>query len=187
MTSILGISGSLRRDSHNTSLLRAAAEAAGPGVEVEIYDGLKEIPPYDEDDDVHPRPPTVARLAAEIAGADAVLFSTPEYNSSIPGQLKNAIDWISRPIATNVLRNKPVAVVGASTGAFGAVWAQAELRKVLAAVGARVLDLELPVPHAHTRFNEGDLTDDEIRARLSEAIEALDEEVRSHERKKAVV
>ncbi len=167
MTRILGISGSLRRDSHNTSLLRAAAEAAGPDVELELYDGLKEVPPYDEDDDVHPRNASVGRLNAAIANADAVLFATPEYNSSIPGQLKNAIDWISRPVATNVLRNKPVAVVGASTGAFGAVWAQAELRKVLAALGARVLDLELPVPHAHTRFDEGGLTDDEIRAGLA--------------------
>jgi chromate reductase, NAD(P)H dehydrogenase (quinone) len=183
---ILGISGSLRRDSHNTNLLRAAAEAAGPEVELVLYDGLKEIPPYDEDDDVHPRPPTVARLTSEIAAADAVLFSTPEYNSSIPGQLKNAIDWVSRPVATNALRNKPVAVVGASTGAFGAVWAQAELRKVLAALGARVLDLELPVPHAHTRFDEGGLTDDEIRTALAEAIEALAAEVRQGERVSAV-
>jgi len=174
---ILGISGSLRRDSHNTNLLRAAAEVAGPDVELELYDGLKEVPPYDEDDDVHLRPSSVARLNAAIADADAVLFSTPEYNSSIPGQLKNAVDWISRPIATNALRNKPVAVVGASTGAFGAVWAQAELRKVLAALGARVLDVELPVPHAHTCFEDGGLTDDEIRARLAEAVESLGAEV----------
>lgn len=187
MTRILGISGSLRRDSHNTSLLRAAAEAAGPDVELELYDGLKEIPPYDEDDDVHPRPESVARLNEAIAAADAVFFSTPEYNSSIPGQLKNAIDWVSRPVATNALRNKPVAVVGASTGGFGAVWAQAELRKVLAAVGARVLDLELPVPHAHTRFEDGGLTDDEIRARLEEAIEALADAVRAREDLRAAV
>ena len=179
MTRILGISGSLRRDSHNTSLLRAAAEAAGP--DVELYDGLKEIPPYDEDDDVYPRPASVARLNAAIANADAVLFATPEYNASIPGQLKNAIDWVSRPVATNVLRNKPVAVVGASTGAFGAAWAQAELRKVLAALGARVLDVELPVPHAHTRFDERGLTDDEIRASLAEAVEALAAETRERE------
>ena len=145
MTRILGISGSLRRDSHNTSLLRAAAEAAGPEVDLELHDGLKEVPPYDEDDDVHPRPASVARLNQAIANADAVLFSTPEYNASIPGQLKNVLDWVSRPVATNALRNKPVAVVGASTGAFGAVWAQAELRKVLGAIGARVLDRELPV------------------------------------------
>ena len=187
MTRILGISGSLRRDSHNTSLLRAAAEAAGPDIEFELYDGLKQIPPYDEDDDVDPRPESVARLNEAIAAADAVFFSTPEYNSSIPGQLKNAIDWVSRPVATNALRNKPVAVVGASTGGFGAVWAQAELRKVLAAVGARVLDLELPVPHAHTRFEDGGLTDDEIRARLEEAIEALADAARAREDQRAAV
>ena len=185
MTRILGISGSLRRDSHNTSLLRAAAEAAGPDVELELYDGLKEIPPYDEDDDVHPRPPSVARLNEAITSADAVLFSTPEYNSSIPGQLKNAIDWVSRPVATNALRNKPVAVVGASTGGFGAVWAQAELRKVLSALGARVLDVELPVPHAHTRFEDGGLTDDEIRAALEDVLEALTDAAEQREGLKA--
>jgi chromate reductase, NAD(P)H dehydrogenase (quinone) len=187
MTRILGISGSLRRDSHNTSLLRAAAEAAGPDIEFELYDGLKQIPPYDEDDDVDPRPESVARLNEAIAAADALFFSTPEYNSSIPGQLKNAIDWVSRPVATNELRNKPVAVVGASTGGFGAVWAQAELRKVLAAVGARVLDLELPVPHAHTRFEDGGLTDHEIRTRLEEAIEALADAARAREDQRAAV
>jgi chromate reductase len=119
MTRILGISGSLRRDSHNTSVLRAAAEAADPDVELELYDGLKEVPPYDEDDDVYPRTASVARLNAAIANADAVLFATPEYNASIPGQLKNAIDWISRPVATNVLRNKPVVVVGGAPAASG--------------------------------------------------------------------
>jgi chromate reductase, NAD(P)H dehydrogenase (quinone) len=186
VTRILGISGSLRRDSHNTSLLRAAAEAADSDVELEVYDRLKEVPPYDQDDDVHPRPASVARLNAAIADADAVLFATPEYNASIPGHLKNAIDWISRPVATNMLRNKPVAVVGASTGAFGAVWAQAELRKVLAALGARVLDFELPVPHAHTRFDEDDLTDDEIRSGLADAVAALAEEIRQRERAEVV-
>jgi len=186
VTRILGISGSLRRDSHNTSLLRAAAEAAGSDVELELYDGLKEVPPYDQDDDVHPRPASIARLNAAIANADAVLFATPEYNASIPGQLKNAIDWISRPVAKNVLRNKPVLVVGASTGAFGAVWAQAELRKVLAALGARVLDVELPVPHAHTRCDEGALTDEEIRAGLANALEALAGEIRGRQGVKAV-
>jgi chromate reductase, NAD(P)H dehydrogenase (quinone) len=186
MTRILGISGSLRRGSHNASLLRAAAEAAGPDVELELYDGLREIPPYDEDDDIEGRPLAVARLTSAIGAADAVLFATPEYNSSIPGQLKNALDWISRPIATNVLRNKPVAVVGASTGAFGAVWAQAELRKVLASLGARVLDVELPVPHAHTRFVDGSLVDDEIRLRLLETVEALAAEAHVRERLEAL-
>jgi chromate reductase len=187
VTRILGISGSLRRASHNTGLLRAAAEIAGPDVELELFDGLKEIPPYDEDDEGLPqRPQSVARVNDAIARADAVLFSTPEYNASIPGQLKNAIDWVSRPVATNVLRNKPVAVVGASTGAFGAAWAQAELRKVLAALGARVLDVELPVPHAHTLFDEDDLTDDEIRTSLAETVEALAAEIRARERLRIV-
>ena len=135
---------------------------------------------------MHPRTASVARLNAAIANADAVLLATPEYNASIPGHLKNAIDWISRPVATNVLRNKPVAVVGASTGAFGAAWAQAELRKVLVALGARVLDLELPVPHAHTRFEQGELIDDEIRAGLADAVAALAEEIRQRERVKVL-
>ena len=186
MTRILGVFGSLRRDSHNTNLLRAAAEASDPDVELGLYDGLKEVPPFDEDDEVHARPVSVARLNAAIANADAVLFATPEYNASIPGHLKNAIDWISRPVATNVLRNKPVLVVGASIGPFGAAWAQAELRKVLAALGARVLDVELPVPHAHTRFEEGALTDEEIRASLADAVAALAEEIRQGERAKVV-
>jgi chromate reductase, NAD(P)H dehydrogenase (quinone) len=136
---ILGISGSLRRGSCNTKLLRAASELLPPGVEVELWDGLKAVPPYDEDDDVQPAPAGVAHRRVAIAEADAVVFATPEYNWSVPGVLKNAIDWVSRPLATN-LRNKPVAVVGASTGAFGAVWSQAELRKVLSATGARVVE-----------------------------------------------
>src|SRR5437763_15782132 len=140
---VLGISGSLRRDSHNTALLRAAAELLPEGVELELWDGLKTVPPYDEDDDLESAPAAVAERRAAIAGADAILFATPEYNHSIPGQLKNALDWASRPLATNPLRNKPAAVVGASTGAFGAVWAQAELRKVLSATGARVVDAEV--------------------------------------------
>jgi chromate reductase len=186
VTRILGISGSLRRDSHNTNLLRAAAQTAGPDVELALYDGLKEVPPYDEDDDAHPRAASVARLNAAIANAHAVLFATPEYNASIPGHLKNAIDWISRQVATNALRNKPVLVVGASTGAFGAAWAQAELRKVLAALGARVVGVELPVRHAHTRFEEGALTDEEIRTSLAKAVAALAEKIRQRERAKVV-
>jgi chromate reductase len=176
---LLAISGSLRGASHNTRLLRAAAELVpADEVEFELWDGLKAVPPYDEEDDVEPAPAGVQRLRGALAGADAILFSTPEYNSSIPGVLKNAIDWASRPIATNVLRNKPVAVVGASTGMFGAVWAQAELRKVLAATGARVQPGELPVGHAHTRFDdEGRLTDETIRAQLAEVVESLVGEV----------
>lgn len=168
---ILGISGSLRRDSHNTKLLRAAGEMfEAEGAEFEVYPDLKLVPPYDEDDDREPTPAAVAQLRAAVAGADAIFFSTPEYNSSVPGQLKNAIDWLSRPLETNVLRNKPVAVIGASTGMFGAVWAQAELRKTLSASGARVVEGEVAVGHAHTRFDEhGELDDPEI----AEQIEAV--------------
>lgn len=171
---ILGISGSLRRGSFNTGLLRAAAEALPPGVGLELWEGLKAIPPYDQDDDVEPAPEPVAELREAIAHADAVLIATPEYNSSIPGQLKNAIDWASRPFPGNALRNKPVAVIGASTGSFGAVWAQAELRKVLGATGARVLDQELGVGGSPGRFDEkGNLLDPELRRRLAEIIGSL--------------
>src|SRR2546426_12389307 len=169
---VLAISGSLRRDSHNRKLLRAAAELFPRDIEVELWDGLKAVPPYDEEDDTEPAPAAVARLRAAIAGADALLIATPEYNSSIPGQLKNALDWASRPVATNVLRNKPVAVVGASTGAFGAVWSQAEVRKVLTAAGARVVDVEVAVGHAHQRFDEdGRLVDESLGRELREVIE----------------
>src|SRR3954464_14601429 len=147
---VLGISGSLRRDSHNTELLRAAATLLPSGVEFELYDGLRDIPPYDEDmDKASPaQPEAVVELKERIAEADAVLFATPEYNHSVPGVLKNAMDWVSRPLASTPLKGKPVAGIGASTGMFGAGWAQAELRKVLGAIGARVVARELPVPMA---------------------------------------
>jgi chromate reductase, NAD(P)H dehydrogenase (quinone) len=179
---VLGISGSLRGDSHNSTLLRAAGELieSRPDAGFVIYDGLKAVPPYDEDDDVGAGPPPVAELRRAIAEADAVLFATPEYNSSVPGALKNAIDWASRPLATNPLRNKPVAVVGASTGAFGAVWAQAELRKVLAATGARVVDNGVAFGHAPTRFDlEGTLIDESLREELTEVVNELVAETRA--------
>jgi chromate reductase len=172
---VLGISGSLRRDSHNSKLLREAGEMlAARGVEFELYDALKQVPPYDEDDDHASGPPAAAHLRAAVAGADAVIFSTPEYNSSIPGQLKNAVDWLSRPVAKGALANKPVAVIGASTGMFGAVWAQAELRKVLAASAARVIEGEVPVGHAHTRFDEqGRLSDEAIAEQIGAVLDGL--------------
>jgi chromate reductase, NAD(P)H dehydrogenase (quinone) len=165
---LLAVSGSLRRDSHNTRLLRAAAKQLPPGVELELYDGLKQIPPFDEDDEVAPGH-EVQQWRAAVAAADAVLIATPEYNSSIPGQLKNALDWASRPKAEAALRNKPVAVVGASKSMFGALWAQAELRKVLSASGARVLDAELAVATAHEAFDEDALVDPD----LSQALGAI--------------
>jgi chromate reductase, NAD(P)H dehydrogenase (quinone) len=175
---ILGISGSLRVDSYNTKLLRAAAELLPRDVELDLWTGLKAVPPYDEDDDVQPAPAAVADLRAAIASADAVLFATPEYNASIPGVLKNALDWVSRPLKSNPLRSKPVAVVGASTGAFGAVWSQAELRKVLASIGARVVEGDVAVGHAPSRFDEhGRLVDEQLLEQLIEVVAALVSEV----------
>lgn len=171
---VLAISGSLRRDSNNSALLRALREEAPAGVEVEIWDGLREIPPYDGDDDVVPGPAQVEAFRSLVREADAVFFATPEYNSSIPGALKNALDWASRPLATNAFRNKPVAVIGSSAGAFGGVWAAAELRKVLGAMGARVTEVEMAVGHAHDKRDEtGELADHEIRDDLREALESL--------------
>src|SRR5205814_5818360 len=171
---VLGISGSLRRDSYNTKLLRAAEELLPPFAELEIWDELKAVPPFDEDEELGPTPEAVSSLREAVAGADAILLATPEYNASVPGQLKNAVDWLSRPVATTVLRGKPALVVGASTGAFGAVWAQAELRKVLASAGARVVEAEVAVGHAPTRFDdEGTLQDGDLRGQLREALDAL--------------
>ncbi len=144
---------------------------------------MKSIPPYDQDDDVDPAPRPVAELRAAVAAADGLLFATPEYNSSIPGVLKNAIDWVSRPRATTPLQGKPAAVAGATTGAFGAVWAQAELRKVLASTGARVVDSELPVGRAQKAFDDsgalifaaGDRRDIELLEALAAEVEARGE------------
>lgn len=173
---VLGVAGSLRRGSHNRTLLRAAELLLPAEVEFAPYDGLKLIPPFDEDDESAPAL-AVAHWRDAVAQADAVLFATPEYNSSIPGQLKNAIDWASRPVNEPVLRNKPVAVIGASKGAYGAVWSQAELRKVLAAAGARVIDRELPVGMAHEAFGEDDALNDkdlalELDGVLAELLDA---------------
>ena len=154
---MLGIAGSLREASHNRSLLRAAADELPPGVELVTFEGPKAVEPFDETDENEAGGgmPVADRLIAAIRQADAVLFVTPEYNGSIPGVLKNAVDWASRPTpATSALANKPVAVIGASAGMFGAVWAQAELRKALGLAGARVLDQELAVPTAHEAFKE---------------------------------
>jgi len=171
---VLGLSGSLRRDSHNRALLRAAAAVLPPGAELVEWDRVAELPAYDEDLDVAPAPAPVRALREAIAAADAVLIATPEYNASLPGALKNALDWASRPHASNPLRGKPAAVIGASTGLFGAVWAQAEARKVLQTIGADVLERELPVGQAHEAFDaSGSLRDPDLAAALEEVVGAL--------------
>ncbi|HEY2327443.1 MAG TPA: NADPH-dependent FMN reductase [Gaiellaceae bacterium] len=171
---ILAISGSLRSGSFSTALLRALAEEAPEGVEITLWDGLRDIPPYDADDDVDGGPPAVEALREAVREADAVLIATPEYNGSIPGALKNALDWASRPFATNAFRNKTVAVLSASTGAFGGVWAQTEARKVLGIMGARVADVEVTIAHAHEKVDEnGFVIDDDVREALRDALTTL--------------
>ena len=178
MPRVLAISGSLRQGSHNAALLRAAEPLLPPGTEFAHWSGLALIPPYSEQDDDGPAPVGVAALRRALAEADAVLIATPEYNSSIPGVLKNALDWASRPFPDNALRGKPAAVIGASTGMFGAVWAQADLRKVLTTIGARVIDAELPVPNAHEHFDaDGQLIDLSLREELTALLSALVESI----------
>jgi chromate reductase len=179
---VLGVVGSLRPDSHNLRLLRAAAEQLPPGVELVVFEELKAVEPFDETDEHEAGGgmPGADAFIAAIREADAVLFATPEYNGSIPGVLKNAIDWASRPTpATSPLARKPVAVIGASTGSFGAVWAQAELRKALGLAGARVLDHELAVPTAHEAFHaDGRLLRGGSKRRLREILADVVSEVR---------
>jgi chromate reductase, NAD(P)H dehydrogenase (quinone) len=177
---VLGLPGSLRVGSHNLTLLRAAAAELPSGAELVIWDRLAELPIYDPALDTDIAHPVVADLRAAIADADAVLVSTPEYNGSLPGGLKNALDWASRPFETNPLRGKPAAAMGASTGLFGAVWAQADARKVLKTIGAKVVESELPVGLAHQAFDDEGLLEDPLQAEmLRDLVEALVREVRS--------
>ena len=166
---ILGISGSLRAGSHNTQLLRLAAEELPEGVELELYEDLASIPAFDQDL-VDLAPDEVERLKEAVAASDALLVATPEFNGSIPGQLKNAVDWVSRPLADNPAHAKPVAVIGASTSSFGGIWAQRELKKVLGILGAKVLDVELPLAKADQRLDDPDL---DLRTELAGVVDAL--------------
>ncbi|HET7416490.1 MAG TPA: NADPH-dependent FMN reductase [Solirubrobacterales bacterium] len=154
---VLGISGSLRRGSYNHALLREAAERLPGGAELIEFNRLGEIPPYDADLEAEGTPESVEALRQAMREADAVLIATPEYNHSIPGVLKNALDWASRPAGQSALNGTPAAVIGASTGMFGAVWAQAETRKVLSALGGRVVETELPVAKAADLYQDGHL------------------------------
>jgi chromate reductase len=174
---ILGISGSLRRGSHNRTLLRAARAELPNGVDLVEWDGLAALPAFNEDLELTP-PRSVRDLWSSVADADALLIATPEYNASVPGALKNALDWASRPFPENVLRGKPSLVIGASTGLFGAVWAQAEVRKTLAAGGASVLDAELAVTAADGVFGaDGSLADPQLKTHLHALLGDLIREV----------
>jgi chromate reductase len=168
---VLGISGSLRKGSHNTALLRAAQRLAPEGTQLELYEELELIPPYNEDRDGDDAPAAATRLRELVAGADAVVFATPEYNGSTPGQLKNALDWLSRPRGEAAIFGKTVAVVGATTGAYGGIWAQADLRKSLGIAGARVIEAELAVGQAGDHlYADGEITDEETHDRLSQVL-----------------
>lgn len=170
---VLAVSGSLRADSYNTRLLEAAAAAAPAGVEVELLDPalVADLPLYDQDLEDEGAPASVDLLREAWAGADAILFATPEYNGSVPGGLKNAIDWASRPKFDAALTNKTVGVIGASTGQFGAMWAQQDLRKILGIAGARVVGDGLPVARAHEGFP--DLVHEQLRGVLQTLVEAV--------------
>jgi chromate reductase len=179
---VLGLSGSLRHGSLNSALLRAAAERLPAGAELVEFERLRDVPPYDEDVEAEGAPAVVEELRDAVRSADAVLIATPEYNHSLPGQLKNVLDWVSRPAGRSALSGKPAAAIGASTGMFGAVWAQAELRKVLGAMGGRVIEAELPVGHAQQLLvgNHLELSPqqaEQLEELLAELIAAAEREV----------
>lgn len=164
--SVLGICGSLRRGSYNMAALRTAIALKPADMDVTVAD-ISQIPLYNEDVRQQGFPPVVETLRRQIKEADALLFACPEYNYSMTGVLKNAIDWASRPVRAGALKNKTVAVVGASTGQFGALWAQQDLKRILGIAGARVVGTEIPVGRAPERFdNDGRLLDGELFEQL---------------------
>jgi chromate reductase len=171
---VLGIVGSLRAGSYNRALLRAARELAPAGMEIEEFD-LRELPFYDGDVEAAGDPAAVAAFKDAIRSADALLIATPEYNRGVPGVLKNAIDWASRPALASPLTGKPVAIIGASTGRGGTARAQEQLRAGLDYSRADVVsEPEVLVPEAYMLFDpDGRLTDDEARASIAQLLEAL--------------
>ena len=174
MLTVLGIPGSLRGDSLNLRLIERAAALAPEDVSFDIYGRLGEIPHFNQDSEGERTPEAVLDLRERISAAGAVLVATPEYNSSIPGVLKNALDWASRPPGESVLAEKPAAVVGASPGRYGAIRAQAEVRNVLQAIGAEVLEQELAVSRAHEVLAAPGVIDDaEIERDLAALVAAL--------------
>ncbi|MFJ4835300.1 NADPH-dependent FMN reductase [Streptomyces sp. NPDC088747] len=173
---ILALVGSLRAGSHNRQLAEAAVKLAPEGAEVEVFEGLAEIPFYNEDIDVEGDvPAAAARLREAAARTDAFLLFSPEYNGTIPAVLKNAIDWLSRPYGASGFSGKPTVVVGTAYGQFGGVWAQDEARKAVGIAGGTVLeDIKLSVPGSVVRFAETHPVDDaEVAAQLTEVIDRI--------------
>ncbi|KUO17417.1 NAD(P)H-dependent oxidoreductase [Streptomyces dysideae] len=170
---ILALVGSLRAGSHNRQLAEAAVKLAPEGAEIALYEGLAEIPFYNEDIDIEGSVPAAAAKLREAAqAADGFLLFSPEYNGTIPAVLKNAIDWLSRPFGAGAFGGKPVAVVGTAFGQYGGVWAQDEARKAVGIAGGKVLDdVKLSIPGSLTRFAETHPADDsEVAAQLTEVI-----------------
>ncbi|MFF2011662.1 NADPH-dependent FMN reductase [Streptomyces sp. NPDC058195] len=170
---ILALVGSLRAGSHNRQLAEAAAKHAPSGAEISIFEGLADVPFYNEDIDVEGSvPAAAARLREVAAGVDAFLLFSPEYNGTMPAVLKNAIDWLSRPFGAGALSGKPVAVVGTAFGQYGGVWAQDDARKSAGIAGAVVLEeVKLSIPGSVTRFAETHPADDaEVTTAIAEVI-----------------
>jgi chromate reductase, NAD(P)H dehydrogenase (quinone) len=170
---ILAIPGSLRTGSWNAALLRLAQERAPEGVRVDIWEGLRHVPPFSEDHEGDIAPPPVQELRAAIAAADALLVATPEYNGGAPGQLKNALDWASRPYGLGAVVGKPAGVISASIGSFGGRWAQEDVRKALRHSGAAVLGEGLAVGKAAERLVELGEADEEIASGIDDVLARL--------------
>jgi chromate reductase, NAD(P)H dehydrogenase (quinone) len=174
MTKILGIAGSLRAKSYNRALLAHAAKTAPPGMTIEIFD-LKPVPMFDQDVEAKGYPEPVARLHASVAAADGVLLCTPEYNSGIPGVLKNALDWMSRPPGKASAERKPVAVMGTSPGGGGTGRVQIVLAPVLQGMAMhQLVGATVAIPNASAAFDsEGNLTDARAQAAVAKCLEAF--------------
>ncbi|GHE94944.1 NAD(P)H-dependent oxidoreductase [Streptomyces griseoluteus] len=173
---ILALVGSLRAGSHNRQLAEAAAKLAPEGAEVVIYEGLADVPFYNEDTDLEGQvPAAAAELRAAAQAADAFLLFSPEYNGTMPAVLKNAIDWLSRPYGAGAFGGKPVAVIGTAFGQYGGVWAQDDTRKAVGIAGGKVIeDIKLSIPGSLTRFAETHPSDDaEVAGQLTEVVSRL--------------
>lgn len=175
---VAGISGSLRGASYARALLRATIDHLPPNVDLSIWEGVGGIPLFNEDLEGGPVPSAVADLREIIATSDAVLIVTPEYNQSIPGVLKNALDWASRPFGQSVITGKPIAVVGTSPLPTGAASAVSDVVRVISALKADVIDAELTIPAVHTRLDEeGRIADPELATRIGELLARVAEAV----------
>jgi chromate reductase len=173
---ILAIAGSLRSSSYNAALVRAAQRHAPDGMDVTIYDGLRDLPPYDQDLDTEDAlPATVGDLRSRIFAADGLLISTPEYNYGVPGVLKNALDWASRPAATSSLLHRPVAIMGAAPTNFGSVRAQIQLRQLFLWTDSRVVTKpEVAVFKVQDRIGpDGELSDETTIELIQKLLHAL--------------